>query len=32
VSGPVSAEYEGKSPDFVSDDGKRFWIEWLLRG
>jgi hypothetical protein len=32
VSGPASAEYEGKSPDFVSGDGKQFWIEWLLRG
>jgi hypothetical protein len=32
VSGPASAEYEGKSPDFVSEDGKQFWIEWLLRG
>jgi hypothetical protein len=31
-SGPVSTEYEGKSPDFVSEDGKQFWIEWLLRG
>ena len=32
MSGPASAEHEGKSPDFVSDDGKQFWIEWLLRG
>ena len=32
MSGPASAEHEGQSPDFVSDDGKQFWIEWLLRG
>ena len=31
MSGLVSTDYEGKSPDFVSDDGKQFWIEWLLR-
>ena len=24
---PLPADYEGKPPDFVSGDGKKFWIE-----